>query len=590
MSKISMRRLLLPVAALISAHFSVAQTAPACFSDEVNKRLMQQYPSYAASVQQQKENWNKFVQLQSSERVINTGGSVQYEIPVVVHIVHTGGIVGSPYNPTDARIQSWIDYLNKCYAAQWPAYADTNHGGVYIPFKFVLAQRSPDCQSTTGIVRVNGSSLPGYSQHGVNYLYTGGVSDSAVKSLSVWSNTDYYNIWVVNKIDDGTSGIGAYATFPGTPANVDGALFPVAMVDTINAIAHELGHAFGLAHTFEGNNNGNSCPPNNNCNTDGDGVCDTEPHQYTGCVTGVNNCTGMNYAGVQYNFMDYSTCQDRFTAGQRTKAIYNLVTNRPGLVTSLGATPPASTPFSMTAAQCIPGIVNAGNAAGIGVTNVTLADLSASSGTYGGDNYQAYIDYTTKCVQPFTAHLTPGGTYPISVTTGTTNGEHVRVWIDYNNDGSFQSSEMVLDRSDTSVTLPHTGQFTLPVSATQHLPLRMRVMSDFNGSAAPSSCTDVDYGQTEDYAVIIGTPTGITTVSAASKLSVFPNPADDRLTIITKPENTVHIYNTLGQQIMIPIVKSADRIVADIRSLAPGYYHVICTGTSSTGVAAFIKK
>ncbi|MBK9758967.1 MAG: hypothetical protein IPO90_03075 [Flavobacteriales bacterium] len=51
-----------------------------------------------------------------------------------------------------------------------------------------------------------------------------------------------------------------------------------AYMQSSSVLAHELGHAFNLYHTFEGDVNGTACPPNSNCGTDGDQVCDIPPH------------------------------------------------------------------------------------------------------------------------------------------------------------------------------------------------------------------------------------------------------------------------------------------------------------------------
>ena len=95
MNRTSILRLLLPAVAALAVQQSVAQATVPCISDAVNARFMQQYPSYAAAVQHQKDNWKKFVQMQSRARVINSSNGIQYEIPIVVHIIHTGGAVGT---------------------------------------------------------------------------------------------------------------------------------------------------------------------------------------------------------------------------------------------------------------------------------------------------------------------------------------------------------------------------------------------------------------------------------------------------------------------------------------------------------------
>src|SRR5882672_3939930 len=74
-----------------------------------------------------------------------------YTIPVVVHIVHTGGAIGSIYNPTDAQIQGAIDYLNAVYNGTYPGTQGVGDLGI----QFVLAKRDQNCNPTNGITRTD---------------------------------------------------------------------------------------------------------------------------------------------------------------------------------------------------------------------------------------------------------------------------------------------------------------------------------------------------------------------------------------------------------------------------------------------------
>jgi hypothetical protein len=351
-----------------------------------------------------------------------------------------------------------------------------------------------------------------------------------VKGLSRWPNTEYYNVWVVDKIDgqDGTSGqfTAGYAYFPTAPADIDGTIMLATQAAAGDiTLPHEVGHAFNLYHTFEGDNGGSTCPTNANCATDGDKVCDTDPLKRTlfNCPTGINSCTGNPYGTLVHNFMDYSNCQDRFTAGQATRVMAALTAfkSRSGLISSLAGTPITSS----VVAACIP-TVNSGTIAGsnsgiwrVKITDAAMTYMDLQSEGYSGDTNKYYIDNTCKHI----VDLTAGQSYNFSIKTGL-NPEKVRVYVDYNNDGTFQASEQIYTHDGAQFNETHTFQYTPPTTATQPgliscVPLRMRVISDRSTVASVTACGQLNYGQAEDYSIIIrggGPTTGAVSVNLTS--------------------------------------------------------------------------
>ena len=504
--------------------------AQQCGFDQKHQQLLASNPVYAQKVQQMNTEITNLIQANPNSLIINTPGGLVYQIPVVIHVIHTGGAVGSTYNPSDAQLTGMINYLNQAYAATWPGYPNATTGGTYIPLQFALAQRTPQCTPTTGIVRVDGSSVPNYTAGGIDNGSSIGASETEVKALRVWPNTEYYNIWVVNKIDgqDGISGPGpftaGYAYFPGAPATVDGTvmLASQAVAGEIT-LPHEIGHAFSLYHTFQGDAGGSTCPTNTNCITDGDRVCDTDPHMRSvfNCPTGTNPCTNNPFGTVVHNFMDYSNCQDRFTNGQKTRVLTALYSSsRASLISSLGAVP---LPVSPIPTACIPsGISNPGSNAG--VWDVTISDasvtyLSVGSQGYSGDNNAYYVDNTCK----HQVELTAGNIYNLAITTGS-QPEKGKVYVDYNNDGIFAAFEEIYSFTGTSGFQTHTFQYTVPTTSTvpglvSCVPLRMRVVSDRIAGPAVTACGQLGYGQAEDYALIIrggGPNTGSVSVTLTS--------------------------------------------------------------------------
>jgi len=256
-----------------------------------------------------------FIQSQIKSRLSRQstyrGTAVVYTIPVVVHVIHLGEAVGTGSNISDSQIAGAITGLNN-------RYRNLIGNSLDIGIEFCLALRDPNGNASNGIIRVNGSSVPLYSAEGIQVDANGGADEMSIKNLSRWPNTEYYNIWVVHSIYGGTV---AYAYFP-TTSNADGTVIEAAyMTSNSTTLTHELGHAFDLFHTFEGDNDGVNCPLDSDCSIDGDEICDTPPHKRGDCGTS-NPCTTSGvWNNSRYNYMNYCSTKDRFTSNQKERMI-----------------------------------------------------------------------------------------------------------------------------------------------------------------------------------------------------------------------------------------------------------------------------
>lgn len=427
-----------------------------------------------------------------------------YTLPVVVHVIHSGSIIGATDNPDDSLIYAMIDGLNKAWRKSGLLY-----GGVDMKIQFQLAKRSPSCNSTSGINRVDGSSIPGYVSGGItNFNIPGSVTEEHVKRLSRWPNTDYINIWIVNKINGSGVAPGGYAYFPEyNSAITDGLVLLAGVVNGTNkTITHEMGHYFSLFHSFYDDSLQTTCAVNNICALQGDRICDTEPCllQYD-CTNATNSCTGNAYLvtdtpnvyTVLNNYMGYTDCQWMFTSGQKNRVRDALLAFRYGLISSGALSGPSpATP----AVACIPTAAH-GHSPYYGVQQLDFNTLHIYSNTSGADS-SIYFDRT--CNQSVT--VTKGQTYPITVTGSYLNPHRIKVFIDYNNNGSFTDpGELVLSGYNSVVT----ATVTIPLTSfPTRTPLRMRVVADNPALPEPGACTingtaTEGAGQAEDYAVVV---------------------------------------------------------------------------------------
>ena len=150
------------------------------------------------------------------------------------------------------------------------------------------------------------------------------------------------------------------------------------------------------------------------------------------------------------------------------------------------------------AAACTPGAASSPLAAayGMGITNVTLGSINNTSGGYA----EGYKDYGCAPAGAGSTRLTVSVPTPLSIKNGATANENVRVWIDYNNDGSFTPNELAFSSDNKQL---HTGSLTPPATAVLGVALRLRVAADFADAAVPTACSTPQYSQDEDYAVTL---------------------------------------------------------------------------------------
>ncbi|WBX71258.1 GEVED domain-containing protein [Tenacibaculum retecalamus] len=148
------------------------------------------------------------------------------------------------------------------------------------------------------------------------------------------------------------------------------------------------------------------------------------------------------------------------------------------------------------------------------IQKVVLGTINNTSA--GGNGYSDHTSIST--------NLTKGESNTITITpkwTGTTYDEGYGVWIDYNQDGDFSDAGETVWTKAKSKTTPVSGAFTVPTSALNGA-TRMRVVLKYN--ATPTACeASIQYGEVEDYTVVIGNsqadttaPTAPTSLSASS--------------------------------------------------------------------------
>ena len=247
-------------------------------------------------------------------------------IPVVVHIVHLGGVD----NISDEQVYDAIEKLNEDFSMTNPDLGNTvsQFSGItgFTDFEFRLATKDPSGNCHTGITRT-------YSTATVDD--GSGATVAAIQAQhGNWAQNKYMNV-IVCQDPNGAAG---YTNNPGNwyfPNSMGGSIYMrhdyMGTIGTSNSVArhtlsHEVGHWFNLSHCWGGNNN----PGAGTCNGGQDQVNDTPPTiGWTSCNVSGNTCSNdASNSGGYYstdvidnvqNIMEYSYCATMFTQGQAAR-------------------------------------------------------------------------------------------------------------------------------------------------------------------------------------------------------------------------------------------------------------------------------
>lgn len=183
----------------------------------------------------------------------------------------------------------------------------------------------------------------------------------------------------------------------------------------------------------------------------------------------------------------------------------------PNYVTVTGLTgiiPPACFP-SVTAPS-----------ANSGTSRVRFGNLDKTSGLAGVDG--GYLDYSCSDSAVVTVSGLQGITLTVNTSSSANNAENCKAFIDYNNNGTFESDEQVMNSLNNIL---HTTTVSPTPAQCLGIPVRMRIITDIRFNQIPNGCYNPAQGQAEDYAVRLISPTSITGPLLNSTGIVYPNPS-----------------------------------------------------------------
>ena len=219
----------------------------------------------------------------------------------------------------------------------------------------------------------------------------------------------------------------------------------------------------------------------------------------------------------------------------------------------------------------------ASNNYGIGPIYFGLSEMASHTSNTSTDillgiaNSNGFVDRSSTHI----AQLSVGQEHEAFVTVGPTNSEKVLLFIDYNDNGTFEQQEEV-GRLTDKLNGPHSIRFTVPANAMTEQHLRMRVISGYNlenvGACNPFS------GQAEDYGVYI---MPATVIEQQPQASTFCEQSEGQLTVQTSQDADYQWFlngNALVNGQDYDGVDSSTLVIRAARGQNIGNYHVRVTG------------
>ncbi|MES2515987.1 MAG: M43 family zinc metalloprotease [Bacteroidota bacterium] len=476
-----MKKLLLSATAFLSVAISLqAQQIQPCGTYQARDYFIKNLPGYAAKLNAAEAaaqaEYQAFLQKQSqAAKTSSLSANYTFTVPVVFHILHQGEALGTGANINDINCINALAQVNRDYAREG---SDTNtidpkFRPLYVNshIQFMLAQKDPMGNCTNGIVHHYDDNTQWSQGNVFNYQYS-------TYAAGNWNPSKYLNIYIVDNIISAGSVVGGgiivgYTYLPGTS--------PVLAADAIvyrnnflgglgaRALSHEIGHWFGLSHTF-----GSTNDPGFECGNDD--IYDTP------VTTGFfSTCPKPGY-----NYTLTPSVATPVDSSDITRVKFGKMDSRTPLNSSLGFM-----------------IRNLHAMVATTVTPKTDTIIRNATGTTGG-----YSNFTEIYGNDFNAG---GAAQTITITSvaKATDNNYVGMYIDYNKDGDFvDGGENIFTSSAVLFgTQTFTASHVIPASA--YSLYRMRVIT--SNVPVTGATTSLAIGEFEEYNLNIGiTPTATT--------------------------------------------------------------------------------
>ena len=323
------RNLIITIFMIVNIN-TYSQEINKCYTTElINNELINNpdYQNEINNIYKQNKLWLSYNQDQREKTTIT--------IPIVIHVIYrqSHSNLGIGTNIPVIQIEDQIRILNEDYSKTNSEFPNPPRNtfintAANPDIKFCLATTDPDGNPTTGVTRTLSS------KNSFNYdTESNDMKRDQTGGKDGWPPSKYLNIWVCDISNSGNTTILGYAYLPGLQswnAWKDGLVVDFQHFGTIGNASpssdgrtptHEIGHFFGLNHTFCQSQSGGCC------DNDDSNVFDTPATDdvYYGNVninTNNNTCDDLLFGfnsdllDMDENFMAYSNNTWMFTNDQ----------------------------------------------------------------------------------------------------------------------------------------------------------------------------------------------------------------------------------------------------------------------------------
>ncbi|MBW6489720.1 MAG: PKD domain-containing protein [Lentimicrobium sp.] len=228
----------------------------------------------------------------------------------------------------------------------------------------------------------------------------------------------------------------------------------------------------------------------------------------------------------------------------------------------------------------VPGAVTYCESGGLSNYKEWIAGVSV--GTFVNESGAAgYSDFTSEPIL-----LAPGNAYNIRLSpgfSGTSQREFWRIWIDFNNNGSFEDAgETVFTANNKKNAV--TGYISIPAGASGSA--RMRV--SMKGNGAPKPCEWFAGGEVEDYTIEFGDMDVATDNMDSRKINIYPNPTSQYLNI-EAGSDPVEVYLLGLNGCLLKQFSVANHQIIELSDLSKGIYLLRIVGRDYTQIQKIVK-